>query len=65
MHIGKPKRAAWDIKGKLEDMEVSHKETLSRLTALESQNNVLKTDVNVNSDQLSTARKENSELLSK
>jgi len=62
---GKPKRAAWDIKGKLEDMEVSHKDTLSRLAALESQNNVLKTDVNVNSDQLSTAKKENSELLSK
>ena len=65
LHIGKPKRAAWDIKGKLEDMEVSHKETLSRLAALESQNNVLKTDVNVNSDHLSTAKKENSELLSK
>ena len=46
-------------------MEVSHKETLSRLAALESQNNVLKTDVDVNSDQLSNAKKENSELLSK
>ena len=39
------KRAAWDTKGRLEDMEALMRKTNTRVAALESQNTELKTNV--------------------
>ena len=39
------KRAAWDVKGRLEDMEALMRRTNTRVASLESQNTELKTNV--------------------
>ena len=39
------KRPAWDVKGRLEDMEALMKRTSTRVASLESQNTELKTNV--------------------
>lgn len=65
----KPKRPAWDLKGKLEDMESNMKGTMERLAALENQNTVLQTNVQEkevvvaqNTEELDNANRKNKEL---
>ena len=59
------KRPAWDLKGRLEDMEAQFALTADRVASLESQNTVLQSDVEKketvvaqNSQELSEVRAE-------
>ena len=52
------KRPAWDLKGRLEDMESKFSETLARVTDLESEKRNLETDNEVKKEVVTQTHKE-------
>ena len=67
----KTKRQPWDLKGKLDDVQGDMRAALNRITALETEKNTLKTDVEEkevvvaqNSEELESQKKKNSQLSS-